>query len=339
MRNPVRVQTSLALVAALCAATGVEAATITVNPGESIQTAIDGAGPGDVIDVQPGTYVEDIDFGGKAVTVVGSGPDTILEGTGTGPVVRFESGETPASVLDSMVITGGSASTGGGVNIISSNPTVVRNIVIGNVAQLRGSGIYLRDSQSLVANNLIIYNETSAGDPHAIQTTDASPTIVNNTIVRNDSNGIFLAGSSGADIKNNLIGRNGSKGRGRGICDFSTGGTEITYGLFWRNRKSALLTGGKDFGKIRKAQLFFGAPRLVGNVDGNPELLLRRPPKIGSKKFDQLTVADLAAELRPNPAGKRMRAIDAGDPDPAYNDLDATRNDIGFTGGPEAPLW
>ncbi len=27
-------------------------------------------------------------------------------------------------------------------------------------------------------------------------------------------------------------------------------------------------------------------------------------------------------------------AIDAGDPDPAYNDLDGTRNDMGYTGGP-----
>lgn len=144
-----------------------DATTIVVNPGESIQDAIDGASPGDVIEVRPGTYVEDITFDGKAVTVVGTGPDTVLQGTGAGPVVRFESGETSASVLDSMTITGGDATTGGGINIIGSSPTVLRNIVHDNIARLRGSGIYLRDSHARIANNLVMYNRNSGGIPTA----------------------------------------------------------------------------------------------------------------------------------------------------------------------------
>lgn len=338
MKRQTRFLTALAGVAVLTAAPA-GAATIIVNPGESIQTAIDGALPGDTIEVQPGTYNEDIDFGGKAVTVVGTGPDTVLQGTGAGPVVRFESGETSASVLDSMTITGGDAITGGGINIVSSSPTILRNIVHDNVARQRGSGIYLNDSQALISNNLVMYNRNSAGDPHGIQLTDSDATVVNNSIIRNDSNGIFLIGSTAADVRNNLIARNGSKGRGRGICDFSGGASEIHYSLFWKNRASALLTNGQDFGKIRRAQLLIGAPRIVGNVDGNPEMFLRKPPKIDSKKLATFTIADLAAMLRPNPAGKRMRAIDAGDPDPVYDDRDGTRNDIGFTGGPESPLW
>jgi hypothetical protein len=35
-------------------------------------------------------------------------------------------------------------------------------------------------------------------------------------------------------------------------------------------------------------------------------------------------------------AGSRPRAVDGGNPDPLYADLDGTRNDIGFTGGPFA---
>lgn len=327
-----------ALLAAFCAASTATADTILVNPGESIQDAIDAALPGDRIEVQPGTYVEDIDFGGKAVTVVGTGPDTVLHGTGTAAVVSFVSGEGLDSVLDSMVIRGGAASVGAGVNIVGSSPTVVRNIIIENVAELRGSGIYLRDSSADILNNLILYNYNSLGDPHAIQMTNSTPRVHNNSIIRNDSNGIFISGGSAADVKNNLIIRNGSRGRGRGICDFTTG-TEISYSLFWKNRKSALLTAGRDFKKIIKAENLFGAPRLMGNVDGNPELLLRNPPKFESRRYELLTVADMAAMFRPNPLGRRLRLVDAGDPDPAFNDRDGSRNDIGFTGGPESPLW
>lgn len=329
---------TLASVAAFAVATSSDAATILVNPGESIQAAIDGASPGDRIEVMPGTYVEDIDYGGKAVTVVGTGPDTVLQGTGAGSVVTFASGETASSVIDSMVIRDGVAMRGGGIYVFQASPTIVRNIVVDNQASHQGSGIHIEQSSALVQNNLVVYNFNSQLDPHAIEVQDADPTIVNNTILRNDSNGIILRGATSATVKNNLIGRNGSRGRGRGICDFSPS-SEISYGLFWRNRRSALLTGGRDFGKIRKAQLLFGPPQLVGNVDGNPELLLRKPPKLGSKKRGDLTVADMAALFRPNPDGRRQRAIDAGDPDPLYDDRDATRNDIGFTGGPESPLW
>ncbi len=339
MRNAWRVWCSLSVAAALCAAAPAGAVTIIVSPGESVQAAIDAATPGDRIEVQPGTYVENIDFGGKDVSVVGSGPDTVLQGTGVGSVVTFQGGETAAAVLDSMVVQGGSAAQGGGIYIFQASPTVVRNIVYDNRASQRGSGIHVEQAAPMIQNNLIVYNQTSSGDPHSIEVVDADPTISNNTILRNDSNGVILRGNTTAAVKNNLIGRNGSRGRGRGICDFSPGTTEISYGLFWRNRKAALLTGGKDFGKIRKAQLFLGPPRLVGNVDGNPKLFMRRPPAIGSKKAGALTVAEMAASFRPNPAARRRRAIDAGDPDLAYDDRDGSRNDIGFTGGPESPLW
>jgi hypothetical protein len=337
-----RASTGLVVLLVLASAVPSGAADSTVQPGESIQAAIDAADPGDTISLVAGTYVGDVDFAGKAVTVVGLGPETILEGTGTGPVVTFDDGEGAGSVLDSVVVTGGSAPRGGGILILDASPVVIRTIVFANRAGIRGSGIHVERSSALIRNNLVIYNANSGLDPHAIEVVDASPTIVNNTVVRNDSNGVILRGDSPAVVLNNLLALNGSKGRGRGICDFSVGGVgRIAYNLFWKNRKSALLTDGTDFRKIKRAEARIGPPRLEGNVDGSPRFLLRprRPPKLGGKRFDRLTVADLAEGLRPGEGGRRLRAVDAGDPDPAHDDLDGSRNDIGFTGGPEAPTW
>ena len=139
--------------------------------------------------------------------------------------------------------------------------------------------------------------------------------IVNNTIVRNDSNGILLDGNSPAVIMNNIIALNGSKSgprRGRGICDFSTSDTTIQYNLFFRNEIAAILADGTDFKKITKAQN--RVTTLAGNVDGNPRF----------RKIRQGTLK------------RRSKAKNRGNPETQYNDLNDSRNDIGLTGGPDA---
>ena len=49
--------------------------------------------------VEPGVYVENIDFKGQAIQVVAlEGPaNTVIVGGGAGPVVTFHSGETGTS--------------------------------------------------------------------------------------------------------------------------------------------------------------------------------------------------------------------------------------------------
>jgi len=109
-----------------------QAATITVADDgadyTSIQTAIDAANKGDEIIVSPGTYLEAINFDGKAITVrsaSGDPADTIIDGGGSDSVVTCDSGETSMTVLDGFTITNGSATYGGGMyNLNSSSPTV-----------------------------------------------------------------------------------------------------------------------------------------------------------------------------------------------------------------------
>lgn len=210
----------------LLTAVSASAATIDVVEGESVQAAIDLAVDGDLVSVGAGTFVGDLDYLGKAIHVRGVGNATVLRGTGSTSVVRFASGEGASSVLDSVVVTGGVAAEGGGIYVRGASPTIVRNVIVENRAGSRGSGIYLEESAARVYNNLIAYNANAGGDPHSVQIVNASPVVVNNTIVRGDSNGILVSGAASLPvIVSNLLVYNGSRpagfeARGRGICDF-----------------------------------------------------------------------------------------------------------------------
>ena len=84
-------------------------------PGDfpTIQAAINAASNGDVINVQPGTYNEQINFLGKAISVLASGGvgDVILGDssppyTASGPLVTFKNGENYLSLLKGFDIVG-----------------------------------------------------------------------------------------------------------------------------------------------------------------------------------------------------------------------------------------
>lgn len=309
------------------------AATIVVTPGAAVQAAIDGASSGDRIELQAGEYPGNVDFVGKNVELVGVGASTVLIGDGLGPVVTIASGEGAGAIVDSLTITGGVAAEGGGVLIVGASPTIVRNFLIGNQALARGTAIFIDGTTAapLIANNLMAYNDRgSSGDPHGVQTSNSSPMIINNTLVRSDSNGIFLSGTGSALVMNNIIARNGSRGtkdearRGRGICNF-TATAMILHNNFWKNSKSALLQSGQDFRRVRRAQKFFDSLDLMGNTDRSPRFTRRRL----AKDVAQMELRDFT--LRPN-----SRAIGAGNPDSAYNNLDGSTNTMGHLGGPLA---
>lgn len=322
-------RTSLLLIVALLAPPA-GAATIAVPPGQPLQPAIDAAQAGDTLALAAGEYPGDVDFRGKAVALVGVGPATVLRGSGGGPVVRFASGEDGGALLDGLTVTGGLAERGGGIEVVDASPTIVRTVIAGNRATRAGSGIYLERSGAALYNNLIVYNGSAGGDPHGVEIQDGAPAVINNTIAAGDSNGVIVRGVAAPLISNNVIAYNGSRvdgeRRGRGICDFSGGRATIAWNVFHKNRVAALLTDGRDFRRIRGAQQSIAPPRLDGNRDGRP--FARRPRR-------SLAEATLPADFLPTGRG-RATAIDAGNPDPAWNDRDGSRNDAGFTGGPFA---
>jgi hypothetical protein len=104
----------------------------------TIQGAIDVAAAGDIVLVAPGTYVENINFHGKAITVESEqgAQATIIDGNLAGPVATFTSGEGRASILRGFTLQRGDASgqvlEGGGVRIDGSSPIIQANIITNN---------------------------------------------------------------------------------------------------------------------------------------------------------------------------------------------------------------
>jgi hypothetical protein len=125
------------------------ASTINVPAGQpTIQAAINAASNGDIILVAPGTYTENINFLGKAITVESSkgAKVTIINGGEVASVVTFSSNETPTSVLKGFTLTNGSATItgdyqGGGIAIDNASPTIEDNIIEDNFAEDAGGGI------------------------------------------------------------------------------------------------------------------------------------------------------------------------------------------------------
>ncbi|MFH2001872.1 MAG: right-handed parallel beta-helix repeat-containing protein [Planctomycetota bacterium] len=156
----------------------------------NIRIAIVVAGHGDKIIVRQGTYVERIDFLGKAVTLESErGAEfTIIDGNQAGSVVTFKSGEGESSVLRGFTITNGLGTfdgeefRGGGIRCDSgSSPTLTENIISENYAEFGGGGIS--------CNN------------------NSSPVIIDNTILNNEAGlhggGLYLAINSNARVENN----------------------------------------------------------------------------------------------------------------------------------------
>lgn len=216
----------------------------------AIQSAINAANNGDTVLVGPGTYVENINFNDKAITVTSSdGPSTtIIDGNHNGTVVTFNHSETGASVLSGFTIRNGyqSGGFGGGILIQAASPTIKNNIITGNHAAY-GIGIYVYDGSPTIKNNTITYNDQTGAGSSGFNgsgiTVDgidpsASPQIVANAITNNSSGGGIGIYSNGTPfIQGNLIQGNTS-GDGGGLSFQGYGSPIISQNLIVGNTAS-----------------------------------------------------------------------------------------------------
>lgn len=228
MKNPPIVIISVAAMLSLYSTA--YAATWYVHPDSSlnaIQAGIDSSTAGDTVLVGPGTYIENINFEGKAIIVMSEhGPDTtVIDADYNGSVVLFNSGEVSSSVLNGFTITNGMGTytawgyLGGGICCTNaSSPTIINNIITGNHADYAGGVEFDADCNGLLSYNIITTN-TADDAGGGIEFYYASPSISHNTIDDNAApwGGGISGGFAAPIIKHNQITNNTAYNRGGGI--------------------------------------------------------------------------------------------------------------------------
>ena len=183
------------------------------NDQPTIQDGIDIADSCDTVLVQPGTYVENINYNGKNITV-GSLflttqdtiyiSQTIIDGYSSGSVVTFENGEDSTSILTGFIITNGQGVgnpnyTGGGITCINNSNPILKNVTItGNSADAGGGILCWYSSPSLEDGAITSNSASKVGG--GICCSHSSLSLTNLSISGNTANwdggGIYFVGSS-----------------------------------------------------------------------------------------------------------------------------------------------
>jgi len=274
-------------------------------PGDypSIQEAIDAAVEGALVLVAPGTYVENIDFLGKMITLRGAlGPDvTVIDGDQSGSVVRFALSETEEAVIEGFTIRNGwPSSEGGGIFCYRSSPTIKNCRITENSTYSGGGGIgCVNHASPTITNCTIINNIGGAGG--GLYSDYSSPTITNCT---------FLGNGAGCG--------------GGGAIRSDESSTTITSSILWKNESVIWSEIFVESGSLLITYSDIeGGWTGTGNIDADPLFT-------GEDDFH---------------LGTGSPCIDAGDPDPSYDDLcfppsmGTEHNDMGAYGGPMACWW
>jgi len=143
---------------------------------QTIQAGIDAAEAGDTVLVQPGEYVENIDFSGKAI-LVGSLivttedraylDSTVIDGNRTSCVVRFVQHEGNDSHLCGFTLQNGAHETGGGIyigapDLQATSPTLSDLRIVSNYARILGGGIGIEVGNPIIRDAVISRNSTDA---------------------------------------------------------------------------------------------------------------------------------------------------------------------------------
>ena len=336
---------------------------------ETIQQALDAAAStgieGSVL-VRPGTYVENLDFGGARITLKSmEGPqETILDGSDNlAAVVTFESGETSASTLEGFTITKGRGNlyddgsrAGGGVWINGASPTLRDLIIENNQAEgavSYGGGIHMERSASSLENVVVAANQSAyyGGGIHVSVSDDA--TFKNIVVAANNSlygGGLATYYSSVETTNAIIIGNTASFGAGifvqsetprfanASVHGNSGDGVRVLSGDV--EFVNVIISGSTDHGlhveegtvDVRYSNLWDNAAGAItgsaapSSGDGN----LVEDPRFMDISSPNWQSWDLTLH-------QDSPLIDAGDP--ALEDPDGSRSDIGAYGGPGAADW
>ncbi len=311
----------------------------------TIQQGMNAAVNGDTVLVQPGTYVENINFNGHNI-VLGSlflttGNtlyilSTLIDGGNLDRVITIRNGIAPTVV--GFSILGGYASHGAGIYISASNPIIANNHIVGNQAIAFGGAVHCdSNSSATFIKNKISGNWADWGGG-GLYIEDCSPVLTQNNVIGNSTvafgGGILCSYNANPLIINNIFSGN-TASFGGGFCCMFTSYPIIINTILWGD--SAYTNGHEVFGDDASWPTFTYCNIQntympgEGNIDIDP---LFRDPENGD--FHLMSIA--CGDSFDSPC------IDAGDPNILDSLLDCSwglgglRSDMGAYGGGDSAM-
>lgn len=327
---------------------GAQAAEFTLSPNDSIQEAINNASNGDIINLSAGKFKESFELSGKAITIRGQGASTLLQGNRFKAAITINQDEGRDTIIENITFTKGLRA--GAITIDKAAATIRKSYFYKNRSRGDGSAILIFETNSngdsaLITNNVFFRNKTRSFKPgnvaHTIRVIDASPEIINNSFIANDRAAVYITGLSRSIIMNNVFSYMGmikaperrnpqnfslKEQRGRALfLENLKGGSniQVSYNISYGHKTADAYIQEEDFSFSSLEENSVAFLTVSNNINAEPGF--------GNASFNKKATSILKLETANLSSDSIAR--NAGNPDPAYNDFDASQNDIGATGG------
>ena len=248
----------------------------------TIQAGINASANADTVLVQPGTYVENIDYGGKLITLASlflttQDPayvdSTYIVGDGNGSVVTFQSNEDSTAVLIGFTITNGNSFNGGGILCLGASP-YIKNVTISYNNSTKGGGIYCGSSNMYLQNVTISNNFVEdyfefLGEGGGIYCSFSDLNVSNLTVAANQASnrggGIYYDNSN-SNLEKATIVDNSAAYNGDAIYCYDNSNLSLVNSILWYN--SIEIDAGSSV-TATYSDIQFGWTG-TGNIDADP---------------------------------------------------------------------
>ena len=212
----------------------------------------------------------------------GEGPSSVLEGfTITGAHAGSGVSCTNSSpAITNNIITGNTGDSGtGGINCIGSSAVIAGNVITGNTA-ISGGGIYLSGGSAVVTDNTISANRADIGGGISIDSAFSAISyniIAGNRALAGFGGGVYVSNASPSLINNTIISNtnaaqkpDGSDATGGGVYAGAGGSLTIGNCILWGNTATVgpqIALGAPAILTVRYANVSGGAPGVDVEAD------------------------------------------------------------------------